>query len=763
MVNCLTRNYLRLKQNSMKPRGAKRWRRRLLYLLVGLSLLIGSALLALRLALHYSAPPVISSFAEAKAASQSSYVAILDRHGLVLDRIRLDFNKRQGEWLPLNEVSPAFIKAILQSEDKRFYRHKGVDWLALINAAQAHLRLIIKKSLGFNTAAEVGRGGASGISMQLAALLIPDLQATKFRSYRQKWNQLAAALALERQWTKQEILEAYVNLLPFRGEIIGVTAAAETFFGKYAFGLNPREAALLAAMARAPNASVERLTERSCDLLQKMNDAKACQGLAHFVNYYLSLPHPQRLDNQHHAFHLARYARQWALLHRQKSVPTSLDAELQIRVNELVQQHLMEIRDAAVRDAAVIVLDNASGAILAYVGSSAQLSAATEVDHVRAPRQAASTLKPFLYAQMIDEKRLTAAGLLNDSPLNLLAGEGLYIPQNHDRNYAGWVSLRVALASSLNIPAVRTIVSLGVEPFYKTLKALHLPLHQVSEYYGYSLALGGADMDLLSLSNAYRTLANQGAYSPVWWNRAESVHQGERVQVFSPEATWIIADILSDRQARAYTFGLDSVLTTPFWTAVKTGTSKDMRDNWTIGWSSDYTVGVWVGNSDGRSMQNVYGVSGAGPIWYDVMRYLHQNKGSQAPPKPTAVVSERVHFVGVDEADREEFFMAGTAMQEIVALSSLAPDGLAPIKIQRPINGSVLAIDPDIPARAQKLFLKASIPANDPRAEGLQWEIAGQTVGQGNEYFWAPNRGRYAIVLKDDEGNVLDRVSITVR
>lgn len=746
----------------MRLKRAKAWGRTVIYGFLGLGLLLGTGLIAGRVALRYSAPTVIAGFTELQAASQSSYIELLDRQGLVLDRIRQDFTKRQGQWLPLDEISPAFIKAILRSEDKRFYQHAGVDWWALLNASQSHLRHKIKHRLGLTSGREVGRGGASGISMQLAAMLAPELQAQKFRSYKQKWQQLAAALALEEQWSKDEILEAYINLLPFRGEIIGVSAAAEAFYGKYAFGLNPREAALLAVMARAPNASIERLTERSCDLLQKMGDDEPCHGLAHFVSYYLRLPHPQRLDSQHEAPHLAQYARQWADLHQQKSVRTSLDVALQTRVAELVKQHLSELSKAAVHDAAVVVLDNMSGGILAYIGSSGPLSAAPEVDHVRAPRQVASTLKPFLYAQMIEEKRLTAASLLHDSPINLLAGEGLYIPQNHDRSYAGWVSLRVALASSLNIPAVRAIVSLGVAPFYKKLKELHLPLSRDSEFYGYSLALGGADMDLLSLTNAYRTLANQGAYSPVWWNQAERP-ESSRSGVFSPETAWIIADILSDRQARAYTFGLDSVLTTPFWSAVKTGTSKDMRDNWTIGWSAHYTVGVWVGNSDGRSMQNVLGVSGAGPIWHDVMRYLHRQRDSKPASKPITVVTETVQFIGVDEAPREEYFLADTAMKQVVLLTTLGHDAIGPIKIQAPINGSILAIDPDIPLNAQKLYLKANIPPNDPRAENLHWEVSAIEVGRGFGNFWSPSRGRHRVVLKAEDGKVLDQVFISVR
>lgn len=732
------------------------------YSLLGLGLLVGVGLVAGRVALQLAAPDEVVSYDDTRAAADSSYIEVLDRQGIVLDKIRQDFTKRQGQWLPLSEVSPSFIEAILISEDKRFYEHRGVDWWALFNATQSHVSYKIKNAFSSSENTAVGRGGASGISMQLASMLAPELQARGARSYDQKWHQLASALALESSWSKEEILEAYINLLPFRGEIVGVSAAAEAFYGKYAFGLNPRESALLAVMVRAPNTSIARLTERSCDLLQKMDYANQCNGLSYFVSYYLHLPHPEVLDRHHDAPHIALYARQWANLHDKNIVRTSLDSELQKVSQDLIKAHLSELSHEAVQDAAVVVLDNRSGEILAYIGSSGVMSTASEVDHVRAARQVASTLKPFLYAQAIDERRLTAASLLNDSPINLLAGEGLYIPQNHDGRFVGWASLRVALASSLNIPAVRTIVSLGVGSFYNKLKELHLPLERDSEFYGYSLALGAADMDLLSLTNAYRTLANQGDYSPVWWNQEEPVDE-ERSEVFSPEASWIIGDILSDRQARAYTFGLDSVLTTPFWTAVKTGTSKDMRDNWTVGWSEHYSVGVWVGNSDGSSMQNVFGVSGAGPIWHDVMRYLHQQRDSKAPLIPEQVLAERVQFIGVDEASRQEYFLEGTEMQQVVALTSQEHTDTMGIKIQAPVDGTILALDPDIPHNAQKLYLKANIPTTDPRADSINWYIDDIEIAHGVANFWSPNRGTHRITLKDEHAKVLDEIVISVR
>src|SRR5690606_32835275 len=212
-----------------------------------------------------------------------------------------------------------------------------------------------------------------------------------------------------------------------------------------------------------------------------------------------------------------------------------------------------------VRDAAVVVLDNASGEVLAYVGSSGQWSEAAWVDHAKARRQAGSTLKPFLYQQAIEQQRLTTVSLLDDGPLNLPTGNGLYVPRNYDERFSGWVSVRTALASSLNIPAVRTLTMVTPDAFRQRLVQLGLPLTHGCDYYGYSLAWGSADITLLSLTNAYRSLANLGRHSPV---QIALGGEAAEKQVMDESASWIVGDILSDHHARARTFGLDGPLTT---------------------------------------------------------------------------------------------------------------------------------------------------------------------------------------------------------
>ena len=259
------------------------------------------------------------------------------------------------------------------------------------------------------------------------------------------------------------------------------------------------------------------------------------------------------------------------------------------------------------------LLDNTTGEVLAWVGSSNDLSQAAEVDGVTALRQSGSTLKPFLYAQAIAENRITAASRLEDSSTQIPTASGLYIPQNYDRQFKGMVSSRTALGASLNVPAVRTLVIVSPDAFARQLRAAGLPLKDNGDYYGYSLALGSSEVSLLNLTNAYRTLANGGRFGGVKLaarsplpsfasgrggntvNSSPLSPAGVRAEsspAIDPRAAFIVTDILADPLARARTFGTDSVLTTRFWTAVKTGTSEAMRDNWAVGYSQRYTVGV---------------------------------------------------------------------------------------------------------------------------------------------------------------------------
>lgn len=844
----------------------------------------------------------LPDFETVRSSFRSSETLLLDRHGEVLHRLRTNFQVRRGAWVALGDTSPALRMALLLSEDRRFHEHSGVDWWAVSAAAWGNLW-------------HERTRGASTLTMQLAGLLDPALQrpASTARGLSQKWAQASAARELETRWRKDQILEAYLNLVPFRGEIVGIDALSHTLFGKSAHALNAPESALAAALIRAPNAPASRVAARACRLLQQMEDPKA-DCLSMDVLAGMTLHRRDWAASEGVAPHLAqRLIRQVTGLRegnedlsvgaagrngktlvgdgperRSKifiedgdrrnstalsdsvtgedivtglhdghpTVRSTLDGSLQRLAIDTLRTQLRELQGRNVEDGAVVVLDNVSGDVLAWVGSSGSLSRAAQVDGVLARRQPGSALKPFLYAQALAEHRLTAASLLDDSPAQLPTASGLYMPQNYDHRYQGWVSVRTALGSSLNIPAVRTLVMVSPDAFHHQLQRLGMRFPEGSGYYGYSLALGSAEVSLLQLANAYRALANGGQWCPVHllpeahrrgapssltgpvehadgpaaiapkpasssFHEA-SIRKDDESGQWPPEnchqaldagAAFIIGDILSDRHARLPTFGLDSVLDTRFWSAVKTGTSKDMRDNWAVGYSQRYTVGVWVGNASGAPMHDVSGTSGAAPVWATLMRELHRHETSRAPSPPDGVVRQQVDFGSVSEttrlntrgapalperrsgtaddegahdtertgieAPRQEWFLAGTEQRHFSPPAMVStsndtrtgkgdgmhagrqdPDPSAlPARIVAPAPDTIIALDPDIPPANQQLRLEASHGTSTE----LHWFIDDQPVGQGAHVGWMPLPGRHTITLRDARGGVLDVRRIEVR
>ncbi|QJR15086.1 penicillin-binding protein 1C [Usitatibacter palustris] len=658
---------------------------------------------------------------------------LLDRHGQPLSKVRVDHKSRRGEWVGIRDVSPSLIEAVISTEDKRFRQHEGVDWLGMMGAAK-------QSTLG-------ERRGGSTITMQLAAHLNPELEMGGQRGFIDKWRQMRQALAIERMWTKEQVLEAWLNLTPFRGEIEGVDAASRALAGKRPAGLDRGEAAILTALVRAPNAPAVRVARRACAIFE--NDELACRKAERIASEVLAGRH-FRVGVEGDAPHAAR-----RLLKESGQLQiSSLDARTQRFARDSLARHLRELEGRNVQDGAVVVLDNKTGEVLAYVGSSGELSRSADVDGAAARRQAGSTLKPFLYELAIEERMLTAASILDDSPLAITTAAGLYVPQNYDRSFKGPVSLRVALAGSLNVPAVRTLGLIGYQPFHARLRALGLDtLDRDAEHYGYGLALGGGEVTLLQLTNAYRALANHGEYSPVRF--ARSMDALPHRVVMDPTSAFIISDVLADSGARAITFGLASPLSTRYRASVKTGTSKDMRDNWAVGYTEHFTVGVWVGNFAGDAMHDVSGVTGAAPVWRDVMDFMHANGVPGTTKPPEGVIHASVRFANGLEPDREEWFVAGTQAASITAVAT--PAGKP--RLEAPANGAIFALDPDIPGSRQRIVLRARGAEQDSRFVLPD----GRKVAAAQPFLWNPAPGRHRVALVDGRGAELDHASFEVR
>ncbi len=700
-----------------------------------------------------AAAQTVPAFEAVRAAHAPSDVPLLDRHGAPLQMVRIDPRVRRGPWLALADISPALRVAIVLGEDRRFWDHAGVDWRALAGSAWANV---------WNTRTR----GASTLTMQLAGLTDEELaRPAGGRSVTAKLSQMRRAQQFEARWTKAQILEAYLNRVPLRGELVGIAAAADVLFGKQASGLDRGEAALLAALVRAPNAAAPAIERRACEVLRAQ--AEPCDGLATTLALALAR-RPGALmgaSSETLAPHLAARlaaglnadpaaggtvdAAARAAAGTRAAAPVSalrstLDAPLQRVALNALRRQLGELRGRDVEDGAVLVLDNASGEVLAWVGSSgSELSSAAAVDAVLARRQPGSTLKPFVYALALQQRLITPASLLDDAPLQVAAGAGLYQPQNYDHGYKGVVSARTALASSLNVPAVRVAAMLGPSALFDGLNRAGLRLRESGGYHGLALALGSADVSLLDLTNAYRMLANGGGHGPVRWQVTPAA--GAARAVFDPAVAFIVADILADPVARATTFGLDSPLVTRGWAAVKTGTSKDLRDNWCVGFSRRYTVGVWVGNASGAPMHGVSGISGAAPVWHAVMGHLHAQAPAAAPLPPAGVVT-----VG------GERYLAGTAPPSATA-PALRGRAQA-FGILSPREGTVVVLDPDIPIAAQRLVFEG--------AAG-RWRLDGRELGRGASLPWSPRPGLHVLERLSDDSEAgaagVDRVRFEVR
>ncbi|MCC6765935.1 MAG: penicillin-binding protein 1C [Deltaproteobacteria bacterium] len=684
----------------------------------------------------------VPSFDAVRARHRPSDVPLLDRRGAVLHELRTDAGERRLAWTALADVSPALVPAVLAAEDRRFRDHHGIDVRALAGAALGRF---------------AGRAtrGASTITMQLAALLDPALAPPRGgRTFTQKLRQMRAALAIERHWSKNEILEAYLNRVGFRGELRGVGAAAAFLFGKAPHGLATAESLVLAATLRGPNAGRDTVVRRAARLAAASATEVDDDALSAAADRVATATlRSTRADLAPHLAHRL-------LAERTALLATTLDAATQRVARDALVRALTGLRGRNVEDGAVLVADNASGDVLAWVGGSGMLSRARFVDVVRARRQPGSTLKPFLYGLAFERRLLTPASLVEDTPLALAVPGGLYRPRDYDDRFRGLVSARTALASSLNVPAVRTLGLVGGDAFVALLHDLGFAgVTEEGAFYGPALALGGADVTLFELVGAYRALANGGVWSPLRVSADDAPTGAHRDgapaaprRVLSAAAAFQVGDVLADREGRSATFGLESALATRFFTAVKTGTSKEMRDNWCLGWSERYTVGAWVGNASGAPMHDVSGVMGAAPVWLEVMSWLHRATPSVAPAPPPGLVAAEVAFPNGVEPARREWLASGTE-PGARALT------LGAARIVAPVDGTIVALDPDIPADRQRVPLEAA-----GGADGLRWRVDDADLGSAAALaLWQPTPGTHVVALVDAARGTRASATVEVR
>ena len=548
---------------------------------------------------------------------------MLDRRGVLLREFLSDEQGR-GQWVPLSQISPELVQATIAIEDKRYQLHPGVDPLALVRAVVTNIR------------AGEWRSGGSTLTQQVIRNIYHHPRTVPY-----KLLEMWYALRLERMMGKKEILEQYLNRAPYGNQLFGVEAAARWYFGKSARDLSLAESAYLAGLPNAPSVlnpyrNSEAAIARQRVVLRCMLEQERISD-DEFRRAYdqpLTVLPPEANFRAPHFVEMV--ARELESYPHPAVVQTTLDYALQQEIHWIVKGHLATLASKNVTNAAVLVIDNRSGEVRALLGSADYFDEkiSGQVNGVLALRQPGSALKPFTYGVAL-EGGFSPATILADIPTHIPDEQGDYIPENYDKRYHGPVRLRTALACSYNVPAVRTAQRIGVVTL---LQRLHLAgfasLTQPASYYGYGLTLGNGDVTLLELANAYASLANGGLWKPVWLLRSLQTVAGEQIdleagsvpirrRVFDERVTFLLTNILSDPVARRPAFG--AAFEFPFACAVKTGTTKDYRDNWTVGFTTQYTVGVWVGNFDGSPMRGVSGLTGAGPIFSDVMMLLHQH------------------------------------------------------------------------------------------------------------------------------------------
>lgn len=643
---------------------------------------------------------------ELSKASLTSSLRVYDRNERLVRELRTRDGRKTG-WVSLEEVAPDVVACLLSAEDSRFRLHPGIDPLAITRAAYraAVARRIVS--------------GASTLTQQLARRLVP-----RPRTLWGKLREAAVALRIEASFDKDRILTEYLNRIEFGPNLVGIDAASRHYFDKPARVLDLAESAALIALVRGPGyydprKGTVRLERRRNWVLTRVRERQAAPE----ARISRAEREPIRIRSaeassggEHFAFALSASRPVKAHGSAPFALYSTLDLELQRDVEAIAQRSAAELRQVLATALSALVVDNRTGDVLAYVGSPDYFAVAAlgANDGVRALRQPGSTLKPFIYAAAMERLGWNAATLLPDLGLELSTPSGPYVPRNYNGREHGPVRLRVALANSLNLPAVRTVVRIGPAAALSMLKRFGFAsLSRDAEHYGAAIALGDGEVRLTELAAAYSALARDGEWRPLrYLRRAEFPDRQSEVFGLEPPRRVLpssiarqITSMLADERARRPSFGADSVLSFAFPAAAKTGTSKGFRDNWAIGYTREVTVAVWVGNFDGRPMVQSSGVSGAGPVFQAVMERAMRGR------RPEPLTSDE-----------------GFIEQEICPLSGALPSSACPHRVR-----------------------ESFLPAAVPNVSCEMHELVSLTITNGQRAFekydapyaeWARNAGR---------------------
>ena len=609
--------------------------------------------------------------------SAGTSTVVVDRDGAVLYEARSDLGTREQR-LAADALPPTLVAATLAAEDHRFFNHPGVDPVALVRATWRNLREWRRAE------------GGSTITQQVAKLLIDRQRqaalarstraaatpaGTVSRGWQAKVREAIVAIRLEHRLSKREILALYLNLAPYGNQITGVERASQAYFGGTAAMLTPAQAAFLAALPQRPSGfnpwrQPESARRRQRVVLTRMTS----QGALTKPELGVAMAEQLRFRREASTFvapHFVEMVLTAAGDRRPPRIATTLDRALQESIAGILRRERPQLDAHGAHNVAVVVLDNASGEWLAWEGSGNyhDLAHGGAIDGVTTPRQPGSALKPFTYALAFEAGRHPAS-VLADVPSHFPTAEpGIaYTPRNYDGRFRGPLLARKALAGSVNVPAVALASEVGVPSILRFLRrAGFSTFDRNGAHYGLGVTLGNAEVRLDELVGAYAALARGGTWIAPRFLRAPRVDDsqpGASRQLVDPRTAFWITDILSDASAREFIFGRGGSLELPFAVAVKTGTSQGYRDNWTVGYSSHVTVGVWVGNFTREPLVGSSGVTGAGPIFHAVMLAAERRVADRGDLRPAFLATPP----------------AGVTRQSVCTLSGMRAHDGCPLK-----------------------------------------------------------------------------------
>ena len=708
--------------------------------------------------------PLLAPLPKALQEPPAPHVVLRDRNGQELTHFPRDDYFRHHP-ASLDEIPEHLVKATLAAEDKRFFEHPGIDYAATLRAFRdnsKHQRIT---------------SGASTITQQLIKISTPAAE----RNWQRKVSEVLAARRLESQWSKEEILTAYLNRLDYGSHQQGCSAAARHFFGKPLADLSLAESALLAGLPQAPS-RLNPYRNPQDALIRRNWILHRLQSEFYYDDNVISRAkaEPILLADRSISNPIPHLARDY-----DGTTRLSIDANLQRETHTILTAELARLREKNVQHGALVVLHNPTGEILAFHGSSDFGSPnGGQINGALAPRSAGSTLKPFTYLLAFQNQSLFPGSIIADIPTDYQTEEGLDAPKNFDRRHYGPVSIRHALANSLNVSAMRMLNQVGgPEPLHRLLTELDLTtLHRQPTKYGLGLTIGNAEVNLLELTNAYATLARLGEHLPTTFLPDQEPTSS---YPFTSDASYLITDILADNSARSAAFGIHSNLRLPFPCAVKTGTSSDFRDNWCLGFTGEFTVGVWVGNFDNSPMAGISGVSGAGPIFHRTMLALHLGQHPTFPKQPATLarisIDERtghrflispaqntpfqrrelcfknhlplpispIDFTKENKAllslEYAEWFMSeDNTKRHAFALADSKPPLQESLQILTPLPNATYYLDPELPSNSPELNLKANLTDGHWRSDTLNIQngVAQLTPGEHTITLTNPDTGQ---------------------